>query len=91
MERQNQMDEKTDETTESKEGSQNIEQSIQYHPPWPKTADKHKRYGLTDGRTDGLTERPADEPSFTDAFLTDASKNNLWHNTRGADLTSQQT
>ena len=43
--------------------------------PWPKTAEK--RVFCTDGRTDGRTDRRTDRPSYRDAFLTDASKNEL--------------
>ena len=57
--------------------------SIHRISPWPKTAEKRGKRGfctcVTDVRTDGWTDRrkdrQTDRPSYTDAFLTDASKN----------------
>ena len=50
-----------------------VDHLFQYRiSPRPKTAEKHGFCtGVTDGRTDGWTDRP----SYRDAFLTDASKN----------------
>ena len=39
--------------------------------PWPKTAEKR---GFSTGVTDGPTNGRTDRPSYRDAFLTDASK-----------------